>query len=454
MLRAEDVTFRYIGQAERPAITNANVIFQKGTINLLWGDNGAGKTTFGMILCGAIPHVIKGAFSGNVFWDDTPLSEELISHLSSFIFQDPYTYFQGHTIQDEINLVTNTNNKLVQIAKTLLPNVPLETPLHKLSLGQQQRVALYSAILQPNPLVFLDEPFEFLDDSGLKQAIELITNAAENNRIITIIQRPQQREISLSYSKGYQLLDGKVREAFPEKPNSLPTITNLPSDFPNLIIDNLSFTYSRNTAFSIKKVNLSVSEGESVGLVGPNGCGKTTLFLLASGLLSPTRGNISISRKQLRGKALRREVKCAFQNPEAQLFGSTVKEELEFGLRNLNLHQLEIRKRLEQVSDYLPFKLSTDPFRLSYGQKKLLGIVTTFAMEPQVTLLDEPTAALDFKSILAFHKLAEAFLKRGGSLLISSHSLSEVKTLCHRVLVMRDGELVDELSSQRVRTDL
>jgi len=444
MLLAEKVTYKYAG-AEKPSIVNANAFFSKGTINLLWGDNGSGKTTLAMILCGAIPHLINGEFSGNVSWDDTPISSELISHLSSFVFQNPYIYFQGYTIQDEISLIANTDSKLIQIAKPLLPNIPLETPLHKLSHGQQQRVALYSAILQPDPLIFLDEPFEFLDDSGVKQATELITNAAKDDRIIIVIQRPQ-REISIDFSKGYQVLDGRVCEAFPEKPNVLPTITNLSSNSPNFIIDDVSFNYSRDSAFSIRKASLSILEGESVGLIGPNGCGKTTLFLVACGLLNPKHGNILVKHKQLNGKALRREVKCSFQNPENQLFGSTVKEELEFGLRNLNLDHLEIGKRVEQISDCLPFGLSTDPFQLSYGQKKILGIIATFLMKPQVVLLDEPMAGLDFKSIMTFYKLAEAFLKRGGSLLISSHSMSEVKTLCHRVLVMRDGEIIDELS--------
>jgi energy-coupling factor transporter ATP-binding protein EcfA2 len=188
-------------------------------------------------------------------------------------------------------------------------------------------------------------------------------------------------------------------------------------------------------------VSLSISEGEAVGLIGPNGCGKTTLFLLASGLLRPLDGKIFVGRKWLKGKDLRERVKCAFQNPDAQLFGTTVKEELEFGLLRLRLCRSEIEERIERAASHLPFDLSADPFSLSYGQKKILTIVTTFLLEPRIVILDEPTAGMDYKNIMILHNLAGAFLNGGGSLLISSHSLPEVKALSHRVLVMESGRI-------------
>jgi energy-coupling factor transporter ATP-binding protein EcfA2 len=443
MLKAEQVTYKYIG-AKEPAIINAEVTCSEGTINLLWGDNGAGKSTLALILCGAIPHLIKGTFSGNVFWNRAPLSEDLIPTLSSFVFQNPYTFFQGYTIQEELSLSGNLNDKLAEAARTLLPNVPPETPLHALSLGQQERVAICSGILRPTPLLFLDEPFESLDDSGVEQTVWLINDAVARGRIVILIQRPQQRRVFLNCHKGYEVSDGRIRESLPGAPSPLPSMIKPTPGAPCIVLENLSFTYKRTTEFSIREINLSISEGEVVGLIGPNGSGKTTLFLLMSGLLNHTGGRIFIAGETVKGKPLRRLVKCAFQNPENQIFGNTVEEELEFGLLKLDLDKADLRGRVERIAEYLPFDISVDPFSLSYGQKKILTITATFLIEPKVILLDEPTAGLDLKNILIFKKLAEKFIEAGGSLLISSHNLPEIESFAHRVLAMKDGRLADE----------
>jgi energy-coupling factor transporter ATP-binding protein EcfA2 len=446
MLQAERVTYRYIG-ANEDSIVNADVSCSKRSVNLLWGDNGAGKSTLALILCGAIPHLLKGTFSGSVSWNRQALSEDLLPTLSSFVFQNPYTFFQGYTIRDELELIADKTDNLAEAANSLLPDVPLDSPLHTLSLGQQERVAICSAVLRTAPLLFLDEPFESLDDSGVKQTIELISQTSAAGRIVNLIQRPQQREYFIDCNKGYEVVNGTVREGFPDRPSQLPPLTKPTPGPSSIVLKDISFSYSRNGRFAINNLNLSISEGEIIGLIGPNGCGKTTLLMLMSGLLNPTGGSISVSNLNVKGKYLRRQVKCAFQNPEAQLFANTVQEELEFGLLNSGLSKSEVSERIGEIAEQVPYGLSVDPFSLSFGQKKILSIVATFLLQPKVILLDEPTAGLDFKNILIFHRLAELFLQGGGSLLISSHNLPEIKALSDRTLVMKDGQLVDERKS-------
>jgi energy-coupling factor transport system ATP-binding protein len=449
MLKAERVTYRYLGASE-DSIVSADVTCSDGSVNLVWGDNGSGKSTLALILCGAIPHLLKGRFSGNVFWNHEVLSEKLMPTLSSFVFQNPYIFFQGFTIQDELDLITNKAADLAEAARVLLPRVPLETSLHTLSLGQQERVAICSAILRSEPMVFLDEPFESLDDSGVKQTIELITRTSATGRIVNLIQRPQQREYSLRCDKGYQIVRGSVKEGFPGKAPKLPPINKPTPGAASLILRDLSFRYSRNSGFAIKNLNLSISAGEIVGLIGANGSGKSTLLMLMSGLLNPGGGSISLHGKELKGKYLRRQVKCAFQNPEAQLFANSVREELEFGLLNSGLSKSEMAGRFGEIIEQLPYELTRDPFSLSFGQKKILSIVATFLLEPKVVLLDEPTAGLDVTNVLIFHKLVERFLQAGGSIMISSHNLPEIEALADRVLTMSDGELVEERKGSAV----
>lgn len=446
MLQAEKVTFQYLG-ADRPSVVDADVAFSDGAVNLLWGDNGAGKSTLALILCGAIPHLIKGAMFGRVLWNGSPLSEDLTPKLSSFVFQNPQTYFQGYTLEEEVWALSGAQGRLARYVNALLPDVSPDTPLQNLSLGQQQRVALCSAALRPTPLLFLDEPFESLDDAGAAQAAELIETAADSGRNVVIIQRPQRREVTFKCHKSYAVSEGKVLEGFPQPPEPIPPIAQPPLGDATLTIDNLSFSYSKWSGTAVNGANLSVSEGEAVGLIGPNGSGKTTLFLLASGLLKPSDGCVLVGGRRLTGKELRSQVKCSFQNPDAQLFGTTVEEELTFGLRRGGLSGRDIRTRLERAGDLLPFNLSADPFNLSYGQKKLLAIITTFILEPKVIVLDEPTAGLDYKNIMILHRLAEDFLGAGGAILISSHSLPEVRALSHRLLVMEGGGIREDVSS-------
>ena len=217
-------------------------------------------------------------------------------------------------------------------------------------------------------------------------------------------------------------------------------------------LENVSFTYSPNTAYEIhalKNVNLDIREGEFIGLIGHTGSGKSTLVQHFNGLMKATSGAIyyngeniyaeGYSMKQLRGK-----VGLVFQYPEHQLFEVDVLTDVCFGPKNQGLPKEEVEKRAKKALQMVGLKekyYKQSPFELSGGQKRRVAIAGVLAMEPEVLILDEPTAGLDPKGrdeIL--DQLKRIHEERHITIILVSHSMEDVAKYVDRIIVMNQGE--------------
>lgn len=220
-------------------------------------------------------------------------------------------------------------------------------------------------------------------------------------------------------------------------------------------VRDLSYMYP-NRIDALSGIDLDIYPGESIALVGQNGSGKTTLIKLLSGLLMPKRGMVRYREKPLTGDHLSRsrpEIGVLFQDPDDQLFGHTVLEDVAFGLRSEGVSQTDAQRKAEhalaQVSlEHMAYKA---PHNLSYGQKKRAALAGLLAMAPHVLLLDEPTANLDPGQEQVFLDLLRAF---PGTLLCISHDLILLYELCDRAVVLDHGRLrhdcsLSELVAQR-----
>jgi cobalt/nickel transport system ATP-binding protein len=194
-------------------------------------------------------------------------------------------------------------------------------------------------------------------------------------------------------------------------------------------------------------LSLAVSAGESVGLIGPNGAGKTTLFLCLCGVLRPTPGAVSVAgldpsdlaqRKQLPAR-----VGVVFQNPDDQLFSSTVAEDVAFGPLNLGLPAAEVRERVADALKRTGLTGQDDrvPSHLSGGEKRRAAIAGVLAMHPEILLLDEPSMFLDPRGRRELMRLFNAL---PGTKLIASHDLPLIRDTCARVILMDAGRVVVE----------
>ncbi|WP_457612463.1 ATP-binding cassette domain-containing protein [Methanocaldococcus sp.] len=222
----------------------------------------------------------------------------------------------------------------------------------------------------------------------------------------------------------------------------------------------LYFSYPDGTEV-LKGINFKAKKGEMIALLGPNGVGKTTLFLHFNGILRPTKGEVLLKGKPIRydKKSLlevRRTVGIVFQNPDDQIFAPTVKDDVAFGPLNLGLPKEEVERRVKEALKAVGLEGIEDkpPHHLSGGQKKRVAIAGILAMNPEVMILDEPTAGLDPLGASKIMKLLYNLNKKGITIIISTHDVDLVPVYADRVYIMYDGKILKEGKTKDVFKDV
>ncbi|WP_423792000.1 ATP-binding cassette domain-containing protein [Methanocaldococcus indicus] len=211
----------------------------------------------------------------------------------------------------------------------------------------------------------------------------------------------------------------------------------------------------------LKGINFKVKEGEMVALLGPNGAGKSTLFLHFNGILKPTKGEVLIKGKPIKYNKeglikVRKTVGLVFQNPDDQIFAPTVLEDVAFGPLNLGLSKEEVERRVKEALKAVGMEGFEDkpPHHLSGGQKKRVAIAGILAMEPDIIVLDEPTAGLDPLGASQIMKLLYELNKQGKTIIISTHDVDLVPVYADRVYVMYNGQILKEGTVKEVFEDV
>ncbi len=220
-------------------------------------------------------------------------------------------------------------------------------------------------------------------------------------------------------------------------------------------INNLSFAYETDQTPVLKALNLEIGTGEYIAVIGPNGCGKTTLIRHFNALLIPTAGEVLVDNLNTglpkNHMEIRRRVGMIFQNPDNQILGMSVAEDVAFGPGNLGLPSAEIRRRVDQALEMvgLTGMQSRTPHTLSGGQKQLLALAGLLAMEPKMIVLDEPTSSLDPEGKKIVLDLLQKLKHRGISIVHITHSMDEA-AIADRVLVMNQGEIIADGSPEAI----
>ena len=206
---------------------------------------------------------------------------------------------------------------------------------------------------------------------------------------------------------------------------------------------------------AIKDISFTIYHGESVGIIGANGSGKSTLLLLIMGILFPDKGevkvgDVAVTKKNL--EMIRQRLGLVFQDSDDQLFMTTVYDDVAFGPRNYNLDENEVKTRVEEALEMVGIShlINRAPFKLSGGEKRAAAIASVLSMKPDVLIMDEPTSGLDPKSRRRLINILKSF---SHTKIVTSHDLDMVMETCDRIIVMKEGEVAANGTTQEILTN-
>lgn len=206
---------------------------------------------------------------------------------------------------------------------------------------------------------------------------------------------------------------------------------------------------------AVNGMSFTIHHGESVGIIGMNGAGKSTILMLLMGIIFPDSGEVLVGDIHLTKKtmaAIRQRLGMVFQNPDDQLFMPTVFDDAAFGPRNYKLDEKEVENRVNNALALVGISDLKDrvPYKLSGGEKRAAAIASVLSMQPDVLIMDEPTSALDPKARRRVMELLKSFEH---TKIITSHDLDMVYDLCSRVIVIKDGRVAADGPANEILTD-
>ena len=469
MLEARNLSFSYDG--EEKVLDSMNFLLNPGEIIAIIGPTGSGKSTFAKCVCGFIPRIIEGDFSGSIIIDNKDTSELSVPQIAQkigLVQQDPESQICTLNVTDEIafgpeNYLTESK-KIESLVTSSLNAVESQYLCNRasyaLSGGEKQRVTVASILaIQPQYLI-LDEPSSSLDPRGVHALQEILVELKRNNIGIICIEHQLSTILPIADQIKY-LSNGKIIEWSPEIFRKISPISRKITDFnvDHTLISAKNVSFSYGERLTIDNVTVDVCKGEIVALMGDNGSGKTTLIGLLSGLLEPDEGKIYVENtpfKKLNRKEIARRISVVFQNPNHQIFERTVWKEQTLTLDILGIaDNLTIEQSNTTLSEIgLSNFKERNPFSLSHGQKRRLNVSSVIVHHPDILLLDEPFIGQDQRGynfiVENIHKLVED----ESAAVIITHDPNFVINNCTRTIFMDKGSVLLDGTPQKVLSRL
>ncbi|HZM23259.1 MAG TPA: ABC transporter ATP-binding protein [Anaerolineales bacterium] len=500
----ENLSFQYRTRPE-PAIENVSFELKPGELLLVAGSSGCGKTTLARCINGLIPRSYRGKREGKVMLHGKDIAEMQIADVAQIVgtlLQDPERQIVASNVYNEIafgpeNLGLPREEVLARVEgalKRLKIEYLHDRQTFNLSGGEKQKVALAGLLAMNASILLLDEPLASLDPASAYEALEVFRRLAEEGKTIVLIEHRVEDAIFARPDRLLYMEAGRVKYLGPI--DDLPTEINhhevkLPAEWvvkrvrqmgekvekaetapnpergePLVVFENVDFRYSDETPLILQDVNLQINRGDLVAILGPNGAGKSTLVKHAIGLLKPTSGRVLVEGKDTRSLSvaqIARVLGYVFQSPTHMLFAPTVREELEFGPKNLEFKPDAMNKSVvESISTVNLTGLEEyPPLGLSFGQQKRTTIAAVLAMQSRIIIMDEPTAGQDYANYTHFMDAMCRPMNGAQSLvaanfaatLFITHDLDLAVTYANRVLLLGDRHVVADGPPEDVLKD-
>lgn len=459
MIRVQDFSYRYQG-AGQPALRGVDLEVERGEFVLLTGPSGCGKSTLALALAGFLFSQFNGESSGEIKFAGHDLRETPIYEHADrvgLIQQNPENQFVALTVEDEI--VFGLENRRWSRAKMeerltwSLQAVGCDhlrrRKLSTLSGGEKQKIALAAVLaFQPQVIIF-DEPTSSLDPPSTREIFELILRLQAESDLTLLVIEHKLDFLRRANPRQVVMESGRIltqdRSTLPGLKLDIhsPVNPSLPSS-PLISLDNISVELEEKRI--LEEVSFQIRAGELISLLGPNGSGKSTLLLTILGLIEPESGAVAypgLETGKGRTSDLAGQIGLVFQNPDHQLFASTVWEEAVFAPRRFGMagSQFEDRARELLVRAGLEGRLEDHPYRLSFGQKRRLNLVSVLAYQPAVLLLDEIFIGQDRENAAFLLQLLVDFTAGGGSVIMVNHNPGYYSLVSTRLMFLDGGKL-------------
>lgn len=494
MIRFEDFSFKYDAQVE-PTLKGIDLTIAAGEKVLLVGASGSGKSTLGQCLNGIIPNIHQGESSGQLLIKGQPAVDLSIydkSNLVSTVLQDTDGQFIGLTVaedlafalENDVVAVADMRASVHKWADQLDLTSFLDHRPQDLSGGQKQRVSLAGVLIDESPILLFDEPLANLDPKSGQDTIALIddihrqtgaTTLIIEHRLEDVLYRPVDRLVLLH--EGAIVFNGSPEEAlattiladhgirepldhsverqleaagWTKGVGSLPVLVNSRAVEPKpqeplLSLSNWRFGYEA-ARLILKGIDLTLYKGERVAIVGKNGAGKSTLAKSLTQFVQ-AEGQINYRGQDISGDTVKERserIGYVLQNPNQMISQTMIVDEVALGLRLRGVPEEEVAERVERVLTVCGLA----PFRkwpisaLSYGQKKRVTIASILVLNPEIILLDEPTAGQDQKNYTDMMRFLDELNQLGHTIVMITHDMQLMLEYSDRCLVLSDGQLI------------
>ncbi|TFG30358.1 MAG: ABC transporter ATP-binding protein [Promethearchaeota archaeon] len=483
----KDFSWKYKSSKDR-VLKSINLKINKGDYLGIMGPTGAGKSTLCACINGLIPLKTRGFISGTVevFGTNTRTVDMAeITARVGLIFQDPETQFIMMNVEDEIALGLETLGlEREEIKKRItwaleivgLKGYELKSP-EELSGGQKQRIAIASILAMRPDILILDEPTSDLDPFGKFEVFELLERIKKEFDLTIVLVSHETRKILefcnrvIIIDEGEKKFDGNVTDLL----NNIQLLNNsgiyIPEDIcaarlanpktnvkssknPIIEASNISYTYP-NLTKALNNVSLKIYQGDFIAIIGKNGSGKTTLVKHFNGLLKPQQGEIFLNGKNIFDYSIPKiaqTIGFCYQNPDHQLFKNTIREEIEFGLKNLKFSEEEIAQRHDEIVQLLQLKKFEEVYEstlyLSKGIRQRLALASVLVLKPEILIIDEPSTGQDFLMIREFMKIVENLNREDKTIIIITHNPYIIAKYSKEVIVLDEGKLIDKLTTE------
>ena len=504
MINFENFTFKY-SSLSKATLKDINLQIKTGEKVLIAGPSGSGKSTLGHCLNGLIPSAYKGSIEGKLTVDGVEPQNKSIFDLSSHVgtvLQDQDGQFVGLTVGEDVAFIDENKNisqtemrSHVREALGLVDMADQEgkSP-HELSGGQKQSISLAGIMMNDASVLLFDEPLANLDPASGKKAMQLISDIhRKTNRTIVVIEHRIEDVLEAGFdrvvivnegrivangSPGELLLKDDFKKNGLREPLYIEALKYAGIDLNNRIeegvynlkaeeasslkkwsasvkkesrevkntllkVEGLTFSYTQGERI-LSNINLNISRGEIVALLGNNGAGKSTLSKVITGIVKG-KGKISLENTSIDSWSIRRrgeKIGYVMQNPNHMLTQETLLEEVEFGLKIRRVKNSREKAEKALMTCGLHRYRNWPVSALSYGQKKRLSIAAILSLDPEILILDEPTAGQDYKHYLEFMEFIKEIAASGMGILLITHDMHLALEYADRAVVLSRGEVI------------